>query len=335
MAERELTKAHRDLDTDSFTPPTRQSLAEYLTSWLDTRRSLTVTAGTLADYRSRVSRDLIPTLGHVRLDRLTGQQIQSLYSDLSKKGLSARTVRYTHGILRHALKDAVIQRILNHNPTDHVDLPCRVRREMAVLSPQQVNRLLAATAGDTLHALWAILILTGVRPGEALALRWEDVAGDSLRIARALKKDVGYTYVIGPPKTASGRRTLTLGVREGEALAAHRTRQASAIIAAGPRYARLGFIFTNAVGKPLDIAKVRREFKKALVRAKLPAVRLYDTRHTHATLLMSSGTSPRIVADRLGHSDISMTLGTYTHVLPGHQAEAVSRLDQLLTRAAV
>jgi integrase len=332
-AQQELTRVLREIDTHTFVEPCRQTLAEYLGSWLDTTKSLSVAERTLEDYRTRLNRDVIPALGSIRLDRLALQDVQQLYASLSSRELSARTVRYTHAILKQALEQAVISGILFRNPAHHAVLPKQRHTEMKVLSHQQISRFLVVTESSSFHALWSVLLLGGLRPSEALALRWSDLDGNRLHVSRALKKGTKDSYSIGTTKTDRSRRVVILPDATLRALREHRAQQAAQILAAGSLYERNDLVFTNSVGRPIDLSKVRRCFKSALKEAGLPQVRLYDCRHSHATLLLSVGENPKIVSERLGHTTVSMTLNTYSHVLPDMQQATAERIDQVLQAA--
>lgn len=333
-AERELTKALRELDTGSYVEPSKQTLREHLTSWLDNFARLAVSPRTHEDYHHRLTHDVLPILGERRLDQITSHDVQRLYADMDARGLAPRTIRYTHSVLKQALKRAVIQGALVRNPADHAELPRQKRREMKVLAPEEVSRFLVVTRDDPLHALWAVLLLGGLRPGEALGLRWSDLDGDQLRIVRALRKTTGDQYVLADTKTDGSRRLVLMPTPVVSALQVHRSRQNREILATGPDYERNDLIFANVCGRPMDIAKVRRCFKAALKRAGVTQVRLYDARHTHATLLMGEGVNPKVVSERLGHTNIGITLDTYSHVLPTMQQSVVERLDNLFRVAS-
>lgn len=333
-AKRALTKALRESDTGTYVEPSGQTLGEYLTSWLESYPRLAVSPRTYEDYRHRLTHDVLPALGEKRLDQLTLLDIQRLYADMDARGLSPRTIGYTHSVLKQALKRAVRAGVLTKNPADHAELPRQRKREMKVLAPQEVNRLLVVTRDDPLHALWAILLLGGLRPGEALGLRWNDLDDNQVRIVRALRKTTRDQYALADTKTVGSRRLVLLPTQALSALQSHRYRQNHEILAAGPRYERNDLIFANAFGRPMDIAKVRRCFKAALKKAGLKDVRLYDARHTHATLLMGEGVNPKVVSERLGHTNIGITLDTYSHVLPTMQQSAVERLDSLFRVAS-
>lgn len=332
-AQQVLTRMLSEVDAGTFVPPSRLTMQEYLESWLGVKTDLS--ARTRMDYRTYFTRYVYPVLGSKRLDQVTHFDVQGLYNGMQARGLSGQTVRLVHAPLRQALSYAVQTDILAKNPSEYTKRPKLERKEQQVLTPEETNRFLvvAKDQGADWYALWCVLLMCGVRPSEALALKWDDVEGDTLRVRRALTQVGKGKYVEGPPKTRKGNRPIALPHPATVALQEHRTQQARAILKKGPRYKREGFVFASSAGTPLDLTRVRYKWKRALQAAGLPPLRLYDARHTHATTLIMAGVNPKVVQERLGHANISITLDTYTHVLPGRDREAADRLDEVLQQA--
>jgi len=243
-----------------------------------------------------------------------------MVAELERKGLSPQTIRYAHAVLSAALGQAVRWRMIQANPCRDVEMPKRRQREMTALTPAECGKLREALVSDRLEALFLLLLGTGLRPGEAFALRWDALNLDAgwLRVERTLgRKGKGQPWSFDEPKTPKSRRTVTLPPSVTRALLAHRAAQAEERLKAGSEYADLGLVFATPFGQPLDERNVvNRHFKPALARAGLPgAIRLYDCRHTAATLMLAGGAAIRAVADRLGHSSAKMTLDVYAHAL--------------------
>lgn len=332
QAKQERTRMLRDIDRGAFVEPSKRTLQEYLNEWLDGKTD--ISARTLLDYRDRLTRYIYPALGRIRLDQVTTEKIQALYGSLQRdRSLSPRSIQYTHTALRQALRKAVALGLLVKNPTDHVTLPRKVRREMRALTPQQAAVCLETAKKDSLHALWSVLLHAGLRPNEALALKWSDLDGNLLRIQRARVEVKRGTFVSSEPKTPKSRRTVSLPDETVAALQAHKQRQAKTILKAGKKYDRQDYIFTTRTGTPLDRPFIYRRWRKLLKAAELPAVRLYDARHTHASLLLAAQVNPKIVSERLGHSSIVLTMDTYSHVMPELDAQATDAVQALLTKA--
>lgn len=203
---------------------------------------------------------------------------------------------------------------------------------MKTLSAEQVKQLLSANQDDRLHALWVVMASTGLRRGEALALRWDDLepATSRLSIHQALRRHPGEGLLFEQPKTRLSRRTIQLSATAMAALADHRLRQLEERLAAGPAWQENGLIFTSSEGTPMDPRNAYAAFQKALQRAGLPRMRLHDLRHTAATLMLGRGVHPKLVQDMLGHSTISLTMDTYSHVTPPMQGEVARQMDEIL-----
>lgn len=358
QADKARTRMLREQDTGTFVEPAKVTLREYLTGyrteveetanrnadidagapkgWLDTIAGVRVAQKTLNGYRDALRLHVLPTLGGLKLDVIQPRHIEVAYAGMTHRGLSPRTIRLTHTVLKNAMKHAVRRKMLAQNPCEDVVLPRQIRKEMKALSGEQVCTLLevARAKQDDLIAFWHVLLMTGLRPAEARALKWADLVGTQLCIQRSMVETEKGAYVFGETKTGTSRRTVDIPQATVAALQAHRQQQLGHILATGARYSRQDLIFANAVGNPLDQSRLRRRWKAALAAAELPTVRLYDTRHTHASVLLSEGLNPKVVAERLGHASINMTLDIYSHVLPRVAKDTADKLDQLLNRNA-
>jgi integrase len=330
-ARRYLTKIQRELDTRSFVEPSRRPVGEYLQEWLESAVRPRVRPNTLADYSGLIARYINPAIGARRLGDLSALEIQRLYTGMQQRTLSARTIRYTHSVLHGALDQAVKWRMLARNPAKLVNLPRLDRREMRSLTAEEAGSLLDASAKTPLHALWVLLLSTGIRPGEALGLKWSDIFGDRIRIQRALVRPARGNWQLAEPKTHRARRVVTLPPSSLRALQSYRATQLEDRLRAGPLWSDLDLIFTNQRGAPLDYrVVVRRHFKPLVAAAGLGKLRPYDLRHSCATLLLSAGENVKVVSERLGHASAALTLDVYSHVLPDMQQYAADRLESLL-----
>ena len=331
-AERALRQLLTSKDSGALVRTTRQTLATYLADWLSRWCKPRVRAGTLDDYAGLIERHINPALGHHRLAHLTSDDIQGLYNAMTERGLSARTVRYTHAVLRSALKHALKSQLLTRNPADLTELPRHERREMRAMGSVDAGRFLTAAKSDEWYALWLLLLTGGLRPGEALGLKWGDLDGNRLHIQRALIPGSKGTWKLEDVKTERSRRVVVLPETTARALVNHRRKQVEQRLAAGQHYQDFGLVFAMPSGAPPDYrGLVQAHFKRVLKRAELPpSLRVYDLRHTAATLLLQLGENPKIVAERLGHSTVTQTLDTYSHVLPDMQERSATRLEQAL-----
>lgn len=313
-------------------PPSEETVAAYLTRWLTIKATLNLADKTLSSYR-QMAAHVIRDLGHTPLKRLSPLEIQQFYAGLVQRPLSARTVRYVHTILKMALKDAVGWGLLTSNPADRVKVTMGARTaSLRIPSPGEMAQLLAATQGTRWHALWTWFAITGSRLGEALALRWTDIEWirQTATIHHAVSGDAKHR-VIKTPKTASGRRTIALGPRLVAVLEEHRGQQDIWREVAGPAWRDTGLVFTTLEGNMLTKRYVERVFKTALKRAGLPhRIRVHDLRHGMATHWLAEGKNPKMVSQRLGHSNVAFTLHTYGHVLPHDEAQVAEEMEEAL-----
>jgi integrase len=239
-------------------------------------------------------------------------------------------------VLREALQQAVRWKLLVRNPADAVEPPKVERREMQVLDEHQTKRLLAAVGGTRLYIPVLLAVTTGLRRGEILALRWQDIDLDqgTLAVRRSLEQTRGGNR-FKEPKTKKARRVVALPALTTEALRKHKVEQAKARLLIGADYADEGLVCARRHGTPLDPAETTAGFAALIKKADLPKIRFHDLRHSHATQLLRQLVHPKVVSERLGHSTIGITLDVYSHVLPGMQEEAARRIDRALREAGV
>lgn len=338
-AEREMTKLLRGLDTQTLVQPSKQRLADFLDEYLTNRNDIAP--------KTRVTNEVLmrlyvkPALGHVPLANLTPALLRTLYGSLvSDRKLGPRSVRRVHALLRTALQQAVEDGHLAVNPCDRARgaLPRRPQSDSAgrALTPAETMQLLTVNADDPLYALLRVLLTTGLRPQEAVALKWDDLAQDSdgtwcLSVERAeVEISRGEYGVQERTKTASSRRRVPLSETTLAVLQEHRKGQLKAMLKSGAEFSRLGYIFARADGAYLPHYTARRAFKRALKRAGLDTtLRMYDARHTHLTHLLSV-TDVKTAAERAGHSSTRTLLSTYAHSLPQAAKAAPGAIEEFL-----
>lgn len=329
-AERLLSQAMHELRTGSYIEPTTATVAAYLDRWLEAATP-TVKPNTIDRYRRIVERKINPALGSILLNKLSPLAIQDFYADLLAGGLSSSTVSLYHGVLHRALDQAVKWRLIPHNPANAVDAPRPNPPEMQTWTAEQARAFLVGTASDDLAALYVLALHTGMRRGELLGLKWGDIDVErgTLAVRRTLVKGPG-GLTFGTPKTSAGKRSIALPGPCVAALRSHRAAQAARRLQLGPAWQDGGMVFDRGEGSPLPPTTLGYAFQHWRKVLELPRIRFHDLRHTAATLMLANGEHPKIVQERLGHSDISMTLNRYSHVSMDMQREAADRLAALL-----
>ena len=325
---RDLTESVR---AGQVTPGRSPRLEEFFDLWLRNIEA-TIRPSTFTSYSGIVKKHLIPSLGRTSLDRLTVHHVADLLAG-KRAELSPRTCQYILFVFRNALNKAVRWGMTTRNVAQLVDAPRVSHRDVNVLTPVEALQLVKAARSDRLEALWVLALSTGLRRGELLGLTWSDIDVErrQLRVTKALQRVPEKGLVLAETKTRRGRRSIIIPIGAVEALRRHRARQAEERLLAGSEWHERGFVFTSGRGTPLDGDNlISRPFRRVLQVAGLPAMRFHDLRHSCASLLLAQGVAPRVVMETLGHSRISVTLDTYTHVLPALQREAADAMDRAL-----
>jgi integrase len=318
-----------------FTDAGKVTVREFFERWLDASAP-TLRPATVRRYRDLARLHIMSNVGNLKLAKLSPAEVQRLYADRLAAGLSPTSVRHVHGLLHRALGDAVRWGLLTRNVTDAVDPPRRSTPEAKTWDAREVATVLTAAAGDDLEALWRLALLTGMRRGELLGLRWTDVDldGGALSVRRTMSRGASSRLESGEPKTASGRRRIALPASVVESLRRHRVRQLEYRLAVGPAFEDRGLVFTNETGGPVHPNSLAIRFRKLIASAGVPTIRFHDLRHTCATLLLGQGVHPKVVQERLGHADIAMTMNLYSHVTADMQRTAADQLDAAIEDAS-
>ncbi len=322
-------EALRDLERGALAKGPQRKLGEYLQDWLENMHKSKLRVGSYVAYKKWVGH-LVDGLGNVPLQKLTAEQVQDFLQKKLDDGLSSKTVHEIHAVLRVALKKAVRLEVVSRNVCDMVDPPTIVSREAVPLSVEQARLLVEHVRGHRLETLLAMAIVTGMRRGELLALRWSDVDFERHRllVLHSVGYITGYGYVEGKPKTDSGKRWVSFPAFLFEMLKEHRVQQRE-LQETAKKWVEHDLVFPNLSGGYLHPNHMGETFRKLLVEAGLPAIHFHDLRHSAGTILMSMGVNAKVIQALLGHSHISTTLGVYGHLLPSMQQEVVDTWDDV------
>ncbi len=307
-----------------------QTVKQLFERWLAVHKTK-IRHSTYLTYRGAVYNHVLPAFGYLPLRKLTAQELDAFYARKIEEGLSSYRVRGIHMVISMALKQAVRWRLIVRNIAEDVSPPRETQhREKRVLTPDQAQRLLDAAKGHRLEAMLTLALATGMRRGEILALRWQDIdfQSRSLTVQRSLSRLPG-GYREHEPKTASGKRRIALPSFVIEALQQHHTRQLEAKLRAGPAWEEHNLVFCNIYGRFLSSSSLHKLFTSLLRKAGLPHIRFHDLRHSAATILLAMKVPVKVVQELLGHSSIAITLGVYGHVLPSMQDEVVDTMQHL------
>jgi integrase len=311
------------------------TVGQWLDEWIAGKRRLR--PNTARSYRGYIDLYLKPHLGHLPLDRLRVGHVAAMFAAIEagnserRRSVGPATMQRIRATLRAALNSAIRQRHLTVNVASHVELPAGQRPPVRVWDLDQLRTFLDAATDDRLVALYRMVAAVGLRRGEVCGLPWSDVDLDTgtLRVSQQLVS-VGGRSEIGKPKSAYGVRVVALDADTAAALREHRRRQLEERLEWGEAWTDSGLVFTREDGKPLDPAFVTRHFQALTRGAGLPVIKLHELSHTSASVGLAAGESMKEISDRLGHSSITITADTYTHVSPALARESAERRAALL-----
>ncbi len=325
-----LQKAYQDQKQGILAIGPKQKLAGHLNWWLDEVKKQKLRESSYIRYRQALDTYIIPVLGDIQLQKLTTQQIQTFYNNKQKEGLSPSSIITMHKVLHQGLEYAVRIHLISHNPSNSASLPKQTKRKVKPLTMEQARHLLKIAKGHSLEVFIILALTTGMRHGELIALRWEDVNLEqgSVYVHRTAAYYGKSKFIEGDPKTEMSERTLPISKIVCDILTTHKVRQNEIRLKVGPAWKNLDLVFCNRTGGFLIGATVRGSFYPLLNKAGLPLMHIHDLRHTASTLFQSMGVNPKTVQEMLGHSEMSQTFD-YTHALPSMQREAVEKMDNL------
>ena len=342
-AKQRLGKMGDDKGKGRLAPKPKGTVNEFLDTWLETTAKPSVRARTLADY-TRVLKDYVrPHVGSMKLSRLAPADVRRMLVTLTEEGYASRTVRMSFEVLRNALETAVGDKLLRDNPARarlvQKALPKKVRKEPATIATDDVGTFLDVLKGERLEAFFQLQLFGGLRPSEALALRWPDINGNVVSVVRVFVHKTKVAH-FEQPKSKTSRRAVVIPENVVVALKAHRKRQLEERLAAGatwqdpesPLYVEGAgdLVFCDEQGHPIRQDALRTPWKNLKKAAGLPEkITIYGLRHSCASLLLERGVALKVVSERLGHSTIALTADVYSHVSQSMQQEAARVLGEL------
>ena len=331
-----LKAAIQEAQTLDLSKAGKYTVGEWMEVWFEDYAKIKVRPSSHQTYRGYIDNHIRPNIGDIPLEKLTSLDLQKLYKKLltkgrverleakgQPKGLSTKTVRNIHQILSSALKLAQEQRIILANPAERCALPKVEHREMKTLPVEQLQSFLREARESGVFELYYLELATGLRRGELLGLKWEDIdlqKGD-LRVRRQISRING-EVMEAPLKTKNAYRTLPLAEDTIDVLKEQREKVGSS-----------PWVFPSPNGGPISPDSVLHMLHRVLKRAGLPRVRFHDLRHTFATLALQNGVDIKTVSGMLGHFSAGFTLDTYAHVTGAAQRQAAGKMAAVLSGA--
>lgn len=323
-AEEELPRILNELNQGVYVEPSKLPYSDFLDSWHQNKKNK-VSANTHETYKHMIDKHIKPNLGRFKLNKLNSLAIDNFYSKLEEEGKSTATIKKIHSIIRASLEYALQYQLIKRNPASVVKTPTVKHKDIKVWDETQMITFLDFVEDEWDHLVYHLALYTGMRKGEILGLKWQDIdfINNKIRVMRSYSK-TGFSE--GKTKNAIrvidiGKDTIDLLIKRKKVVSANK-------LQLGEDYDDQDLIICRAVGDPVDVRNVNRRFDKFVERSKLPKIRFHDMRHTHATLMLKMGVPVKVVSERLGHGSIEMTLNTYTHLLPSMQLEAVQTFNE-------
>lgn len=342
---KKLTKALNDINLGIYVEPSKLTVASWLDTWLEEYKKPSVKPKTYESYEILVRKHIKPNVGSILLRDLRAEQVQKLYNDKAKE-YSPRQTEVIHVALHSALEQAIKNDLIIKNVTNATTRPKKVKKEPRVLTPEEQQILIKAIKGDRLEAAFILALFTGLRRGEILGSKWQDInfKDKTLRVSRTLCRIKNYDtdaeteaktkLVFGPVKTAKGNRGIPLLDGVTAALKAHKKRQAVEKLRLGEGYKDNDLVFCTEFGEPLDPRRLKESLDAIVEKAELKKVNIHALRHTFATRGLENGIELKVMQELLGHSTIAMTADIYSHVLPEKKREAINKLKNVFEAAS-
>lgn len=311
-----------------------KTVSEWMDDWVENYLPH-VEETTKVGYKTKIRCYIKPAIGDILIQSLRAHHIQKMVNDMIAKGLSAKNIKDTYNNINAAMKKAVVLRMIPYNPCDGVSLPKVKRYRAKVYDITNIHKLLELAKGTDMYLPIFLCVTFGLRRGELLALRWGDIDFKTKTLSvrnNMVRGENG--FIIKAPKSESGIRDIRFGEDTLAVLGAARKQYFSDMCSYGSGFQNLNFVIRQEDGSPLKPDSMTQKWERFIEHHNLPKIRLHDLRHSNATALIMAGVNPKVVQQRLGHSDVNITLNTYTHVLPEMDIEAAEKLDYIMLKKA-
>ncbi|MCD5402021.1 site-specific integrase [candidate division NPL-UPA2 bacterium] len=341
QAEELLIQKLKELQDGTYFEPTEITLADFLEKWLDNYASGNVKQKTLDSYKNTIYNHIIPEIGPIHLKKLRPLHVQSLLSSKQKTGradgkeggLSNTSIRYIHVIIKLALSHAVKWELVPRNIADMVLSPKIQNAQIQYWTKEETRKFLKTIKEHRLYPLYLLAITTGMRRGEILGLRWQDInlKKDIVRINQTLLNTTIGDIIQDSAKTDGSKRTLDISPTVSAELSRHRKKQAEEFTVLGQPEKDFDLVFTSKAGTPFSPRNLNRNFNLLVKKTGLKPITFHGLRHTYATLMLTEyGQDITTVSARLGHAKVTVTYEKYSHIIPKKQKEAALKTDDLI-----
>ena len=333
-ANRKLRELITAVDERRDVEKSKETIKDFSTRWMATYVATNCTLRTAIGYQGNIDRYIAPAIGRTAVQNVTSSQIQAIYAGLLERGLSHTTVLHVHRVLKEMLAHALKWGMIAKNPADGATPPKREKGQMPMWDATTIRRFLDESKGTRYAHIFEFAVMTGMRRSEIAGLKWDavDLESGRVEVAATLQQIPGHGLVTGAPKTKKSRRNFTLGPSTIELLRVVQGTQQLARIEAGPLWRETGYVFTLADGSPVQPDVLTKNFRSMVRELAMPPLSFHGLRHAFATMALQAGMNPKIVSEALGHSSVTITLDTYSHVLPNMQDKLAIAVENILKR---
>lgn len=331
-AEKACAELITQIENEQYIEPSKIRLKDFILEFMEEHEKQTIRPTTYRTQINIIRKHIIPNLGHYELQKLTSMIIQKFYNQKAKEGYSGSYIKLMHAILCKTLRTAHEWEVVNKNVTTLVRSPRIERKEVQTWTIDEAKRFLSVVQNRRLYIAYVLAIFTGMRKGEILGLQWKDIDLETKRISvrRTLIKDDNGKLTFDDTKTFGSKRLISLSDFVVSSLKKRKAQLNEMKLRLGKGFQDFDLVVCNNVGTPLDLGDLNRDLNYVIEKYDFPKIKFHALRHTHATLLLLLGENPKVVAERLGHSSISITMDTYSHVTPTMQQQAADKLDQAI-----
>ena len=333
-----IRKASAQIDEGRFIEPSKMTVKQWLSEWLETFCANNLKPYTLTSYRGIIEHHINNYIGAMKLQSVKGTHIQKMYNGLTKDGFSAKSVKNISAVAHKAFSMAIKQGLISYNPCDAAQLPSMTQHEIKPLTDAEIPVFLEAIKGHIYENAFALCLFAGLREGECLGLSWEqvDFNKQSITICQQLQKgNKGEGYQLRPFTKSNKPRTIKPPQIAFDYLKREQKRQAENRLAVGTIWTNAdNLVFTNEIGKNIAIPTFYRAFKKIVATIGRPDARPHDLRHTAATVAIASGADIKSVQSLMGHATASFTLNVYAHTSEKMMEDTAARMQNYYSNMA-
>lgn len=335
-AEKVASQMEVEINNESFVNEKKTLFKDFVVEYMNVIAKPSVKPSTYKGYESAINTRLIPKFGHFKIKEITPRIVSSYYAELQAEELSVEYIQYLHAILKNISTTAVGWNYIKNDFMLKVKSPTSKKKDVNTWSIEECNTFLKRMKlqKDHIHMLYYLAIYTGMRRGELLGLKWEniDIVKNRIYVKHSLYYVAGQGLVLQTPKTSSGHRNISITKDISDELILYKRKKQEQLLKVGMKLNNDHFVISSYGGEPLNPNTIHKQFLYDIKLAKMKRIRFHDLRHTHATIMLGLGENPKVISERLGHSNVNMTLNKYSHITPNMQDASIEKFSNAINK---